>query len=81
MFDRQLHHVPQTVIVKMVYHASKVNVKLVVVKIVIVTAMNDVKVVFVSHYADVTMTADMVKCVKTLFVRLDAVQMHIALVI
>lgn len=65
----------------MVYHASKVNVRHVVVKTVIVTATNDVKVEFVNHYADVTMTADMVKCAKTSFVQLDAVQIHIVLVI
>lgn len=81
VFDRQLHHVPLIVIVKMVYHAFKVNVKHVVVKTVIVIATNDVKVEFVSHYVDVTMTADTVMCAKTSFVQLDAVQMHIALII
>lgn len=81
VFDRQLHHVPPTVIVKMVYLASKVNVKHVVVKTVIVTATNGVKVEFVNHYADVMMTADMVTYAKTSFVQLDAVQMHIAVLI
>lgn len=81
VFDRQLHHVPLTVIVKMVYHVSKVNVRHVAVKTVIVTATNDVKVEFVNRYAGVMMIVDMVTYAKTSFVQLDAVQMHIALVI
>lgn len=81
VFNRQLHHVPPTVIVKMVYHASKVNVKHVVAKTMIVIATNDVKMEIVNHYAEETMTVDTVKCARTLFVQLDAVQMRIALAI
>jgi len=76
-FVHQPLHVLATEIVKMAYPASKANAKPVVMSIATVSAMNDVKVVFASHYVVVMTIVDMVKFVKTLFAQPDVDQMHI----
>lgn len=63
------------------YYVFKVNVKQDALLTKNVIAMNVVKVVCVNHFVAVTMIAVMVKCVKTLFVQLDADQMLTAPVI
>lgn len=78
VFDRHHRHAPQTEIVKMVYHVFKVNVRLAAPPTVNVTAMSVVRVVFASHYVGEMMTVAMERCVKTLFVQPDVVQMLIA---
>lgn len=77
-FDRQRRHVKPIAIVKMDLPVCKVNAKHDALPIASVTATSDVRAAFASHCVVVMMIVVMVKCVKTLSVRLDVDRIHIA---